>query len=119
MSNDDWKPIEITGGDGATTASGKIDLDRAVETHPCFMCKSFDKDAKKLREHLHAHGLRPGRDGRYTTPIAKDFPGRKPLKIYLPDWGFCRKNTHPVDMQATCSEWEQVQSAGDMASRIR
>lgn len=121
MANDDWKPIEITGGDGNSTASGTINLDRAVETRPCMMCRSFEKDNTKLAQHLRARGLTPDAAGYFHTPIAKDFPGRaeKALKIYLPDYGYCRKECMPVDMQATCERWEQVRTTSELATRIR
>ena len=50
---------------------------------------------------------------------AQDIPGRKSLRIIPSQWGYCNRNTHPVDMLATCEDWEQVRTSSEMASRIR
>ncbi len=83
------------------------------------MCRSFLKDQKRLVDHLLARGLKPEPDGTFTTPIAQDFKGRNSLRIVPSQWGYCNKNTHPVDMQATCPDWEQVKTSSEMAARIR
>ncbi len=116
---DTWRPIEIVGGDGQRDAAGRVELATGTEPHPCMMCRSFEKDEKRLVNHLLAAGLKPEPDGSFTTPIAQDFKGRNSLKIIPSQWGWCRKNLHPTDMLANCPDWEQVRTASEMASRIR
>lgn len=111
-SDTGWKkPTNVTGGD--EYARGDIELATGTEQRPCFMCRSFEKDERKLTEHLIAKGLEAGPDGKFITPIAKDIPGRKSLKIAPRDYGWCRKDTMPVDMLATCDKWQQKRTSND------
>lgn len=114
-----WQRIRITGGDGDQMAAGQIDLATGTEPHPCMNCKSFEKDNKRLQRHIVAHGLTPDEHGRFTTPIARDFKGRRSLKLDPRDFGWCRFEARVVDMLATCPEWKPVRTAADLASRIR
>jgi hypothetical protein len=112
--------IQITGGDGTTSASGKIDLASGMEPRPCLHCVSFEKDEPKLIRHLLRHcKLAPDENGVFTTPIAKDFPGRRSMQIDPKSHGWCRRDTIVVDMLATCSNWKGVRTISEFASRIK
>jgi hypothetical protein len=114
-----WQRIRITGGDGDQMAAGQIDLATGMESKPCMNCKSFEKDNRRLQRHIVAHGLTPNERGQFTTPIARDFKGRRSLKIDPRDFGFCRNQSIVVDMLATCPNWKPVNTAAELASRIR
>lgn len=114
-----WRPIQLVGGDGTTDAAGRVELATGFEQRPCLMCRSFVKDDARLREYLLANKLRPMPDGTFETPIAQDIPGRKSLTIDPKSWGYCNRNTMPVDMLATCPDWVQVRTSSEMGSRIR
>lgn len=117
-SDTGWQGIShVVGGEGY--ARGDIELVKGTEERPCMMCKSWEKDEKRLIEHLLAHGLEPRPDGKFVTPIAKDFPGRQSLTIDPRSWGFCRFESRPTDCLATCPAWQPVVKAEDLASRIR
>lgn len=111
--------IDITGGDGDRAAAGEIELATGLEPRPCLYCTAFERDVAKLRNHLLARGLTPDAAGCFDTPIAKDFVGRKSMKIDPRSYGFCRRQQIPVDMLATCDEWTPVQTSTEFESRIK
>jgi hypothetical protein len=111
-------PIQITGGDGEQSATGRVNLATGIEQRPCIMCRRFEKDQKRLVEHLLAKGLVPDGDGKFTTPIAKDFPGRKPMKIDPTEFGYCRRDGIITDMMATCEAWSPTKSIVDLKRKI-
>ena len=89
------------------------------EPQPCYACRSWEKNERRLVEHLRSRGLTPAADGSYETPIALDFPGRKSLKIFPKQWGFCRLECRPTQDEATCAEWTPVRSASELQDRLR
>ena len=89
------------------------------EENPCFLCRSFEKSDRRLREYFSSRGLTPLPDGSYETPIAKDFKGRKSLKIHPQNFGWCRRDAIAVDIMATCANFQQVRTASEMESRIK
>jgi hypothetical protein len=114
-----WTGIEIVGGDGDKEGRGEIELASGLEARPCLHCTAFEKDEKKLRDHLIASGLQMDAQGRFLTPIAKDFKGRKSLAIDPRSYGFCRADQMPVDMLATCEKWTPVRTSSEFESRIK
>lgn len=110
--------IKITGGDGDSIATGQIEMAHGLEQRPCLMCKSFEKDRDKLIRHLIRTRLTLLPDGTFETPIAKDIPGRKSLRIDPRSYGWCRRDTIVVDMLATCPAWALATSISELASRI-
>lgn len=110
--------IKVTATDSAVKATGQIEMAHGLEQHPCLMCVSFEKDTNRLIRHLIRHKLTPQEDGTFVTPIAKDFPGRKSLRIDPRSYGWCRRDTIVVDMLATCPAWRLTMSKSDLASRI-
>lgn len=111
--------IKITGGDGTTEARGQIEMATGVEQRPCCLCRSFEMDRPKLIRHLLRHKLTPNEDGTFTTPIVKDFPGRKSMVIDPKTYGWCRRDTIPVDMLATCPAFQPVRTSSELESRIK
>jgi len=120
-----WQPIQAVGGtidtkyNEVSSAAGVIEMATGLEQRPCFLCRSFEKDEKKLVNHLLARGLKPDPDGSFVTPIVGDFKDRASLRIHPSQYGYCRRQTMPVDMQATCIDWAQVRTASEMESRIK
>jgi hypothetical protein len=114
-----WQPVRIVGGDGDREAAGRIEMATGTEVNPCMICRSFEKDNRRLIQHFKAKGLTAAADGSFETPIAKDFAGRKSLKIFPDAWGFCRRNSYPVDMLATCPDFQQVRTNSELESRIK
>lgn len=111
--------IDIVGGDGDRAAAGTIELATGMEARPCLHCVAFEKDEKKLRNHLLAKGLTADAAGCFETPIAREFAGRKSLKIDPRSYGFCRAQGIPVDMLATCEQWTPVRTSSEFESRIK
>jgi len=113
-----WQGInQIVGGD--EYAKGQIEMVTAGETKPCLACKSWEKDVRKLVEHFLARGLTARPDGKFVTPIARDFPGRKSLVLDPKQMGFCRLWTMPTDDLATCERWVPLTRISEMADRTR
>jgi hypothetical protein len=119
QSDTGYRPIEIVGGDGEHSAVGQIEMATGHEERPCMICRSWEKDEKRLIGHLIHIGLEPRPDGKFVTPIVKDIPGRKSLIIDPKSWGFCRRQTIPTDCLATCEDFVAVRTTGELASRIK
>lgn len=112
-----WKqPNVVQGPDGG---KGVIVPATGLEHQPCMMCKSFEKNTKRLMQHLQAHGLRPNADGFYETPIAQEVAGRKSLKINPQDCGWCRNQGGVVHMNATCPEFKPTETREDLAAKLQ
>ena len=110
----DWQAPKIVGGKGVITAP------TGIEEKPCFTCKSWDKDTRKLTQFLLTRGLQPDMNGVFETPIVQDFhDGRKSMKVDPKDWGFCRRDTMPTHMMATCEGWKPTVTRADMRGKIR
>lgn len=114
-----WQRIQIVGGDGDRAAAGEIDLATGMETRPCLNCKSFEADRTRLIQHIVAMGLVPDANGIFETPIAKDFKGRRSLKLDVRNFGWCKKDCCVVDMLASCPRFRPLRTAEELATRIR
>lgn len=90
-----------------------------MEPRPCMMCRNFEHDSAKLTRHLLAMGLEVDENGVFTTPIAKDIPGRKSLKLDPKSFGYCHNDGVVVDILATCPNWTPVRTASELESRIK
>lgn len=111
--------VQITGGDGVRTARGAIEMATGFEQRPCLICRHFEKDEQKLIRHLLRNKLTPDENGIFLTPIAKDFPGRKSMKIDPKTYGWCRLDTIVTDMLATCSSFSPARTSSELQSRIK
>jgi hypothetical protein len=110
----DWQLPKIVDGKGV------ISPPSATEPKPCYLCKSFDKDTRKLIEYVVAHGMTLGDDGCYTfRAIAGDLPGRHQYKIDPRKTGFCRSLCTLALDEATCDNWKQRATRADMAGLVR
>lgn len=113
-----WKNIIPTTGDGDRTAGGRVEMVHGSETRPCCLCRSWEKDERRLIQHLMALGLEVQPDGKFKTPIAKDIPGRKSLLLDPKKTGFCRFEGTVTEDLATCPNWTPVRTSGDLKSRL-
>jgi len=116
------KPIEDTGWQAPRIVDGKgiIDMPSAVEAKPCWLCKSFDKDTRKLIEYVTAHGMKAEPDGCYVLEeIAGDLPTRKQFRIDPRKTGYCRRLCSLAMDESTCPDWKQRGTREDMKGLIR
>jgi len=120
--NDSWRRIKGLQGDAKTggneAAKGVVDLATGLETNPCFLCKSWEKDERKLVQHFKAHNLIIEPDGTIETPIIKDDPQRRTMKLKIQQMGWCRRDCVPTDDLATCQNFNQVKQKAYMRSRL-
>jgi len=116
MDDTGWKKPEVSFQDGLPT--GVIQPSTGMEVNPCFTCRSFEKDNKKLLQHLHSKGLKPNAQGLYETPIAKDVKGRRSMQIDPRNFGYCRRNCYVTDMRATCADFTAVVTRSELQSKI-
>lgn len=119
IKDTNWQPIKNITADGHGRPQGIVNPVKGVEQKPCFMCRSWDKDEKRLVEHLLAAGLVPDKDGCFVTPIAKDLPGRVSLRLNPKHNGFCRLQGQVTEDLASCEHWQQVRFASELATRVR
>lgn len=114
-----WQSIRIVGGDGDQTATGLIDLATGKETQPCLMCRKWENVATaRVVEYFLARGLEAQPDGKFKTPIVKDYPGRKSLVLDPKNFGFCRRDLIPTDAQATCDGWVPTKHLSEFQDRM-
>jgi len=119
------KKIEIVGGDGDEYARGLVEPVTGMEPHPCMVCRSFEKDDQKLLQLFLSHGFKLRTDGKLDSPTALrdgrvNMPARNLLDVIDPrSFGYCRKQTIPVDQLATCKDWKPTKTASELAGRIR
>jgi hypothetical protein len=111
-----WKSPIVTAQDGLPT--GTIQTASGLERQPCFLCRSFEKDNRKLIQHFQAHGLTADENGCYETPIAKEVRGRRSLKIDPRDYGFCRRHGYVTGMNATCPDFKLTESRSELQAKI-
>ena len=115
-----WQNIHVTGGDGTSLATGQIQMATGVEVRPCMACRSFEAvETKRMVQHLMAQKLEVQPDGKFKTPIAKDIPGRVSLALDPRDYGFCKRDTTVVDLQATCENWRPTKLLVDLQNKLR
>lgn len=117
MSNGDGKIVPV-GGDGAEYARGAVELASGLEARPCMSCASWEKDERRLIEHLLSKDLEARQDGTFVTPIARDIPGRKSLVIDPKSFGYCRRDGIVTEMQATCPAWRPVVTREQLLQRV-
>ena len=122
-ANDMWarmKNIRPTGPDSKDEggAVGDVEMATGMEQNPCFLCKGWEKDTPKLVRHFKAHGLEIQEDGSVHTPIVKNIPGRKSMKLKIQQMGWCKTGTMPTDDMATCPNFRQVRTREDMRARL-
>lgn len=118
-----WQEIVPTTGDGQNTAVGRVKMVEGFQQRPCIMCRSFEKDEKRLVEHLLSYGLLPRPDGVFTSPIQKDFPdaqGQRRANMTLDpkEYGFCRFECRVVGDEATCEKWSARRSLDGLIHKI-
>lgn len=119
MATDDtgWKkPDIIQAPDG--NSKGVIVPATGLESRPCFTCRSWEKDARKLTQFFRAKGLRADAEGYYETPIVRDFKGRRSLRIHPRDFGYCRRQCMPTHMNATCPDWDATTTRSELQGKI-
>jgi hypothetical protein len=115
-----WQKVQLTGGDGDQYARGAIQMATGVESRPCMMCAKWEKvDVARIVQHFLAKGLEAKPDGTFVTPIVKDFPGRKSLVLDPHDFGFCRRDMLPTDLQSTCAAWTPTKQIVQLQRRMR
>lgn len=103
----------------AGEVKGLIQPATGMEEKPCFTCRSWDKDTRKLMQFLNSRGLKADADGNYETPIVNDFKdGRRSIKVNPRDWGYCRNGCMPTHMNATCDVWVPVVSRSELQGKI-
>ena len=91
-----------------------------IEARPCMMCAKWEKvDVTRIVQHFIAKGLEAKPDGTFVTPIVKDFPGRKSLVLDPHDFGFCRRDMLPTDLQSTCAAWTPTKQIVQLQRRMR
>jgi hypothetical protein len=113
-----WKVPQIVQTEKGEIA-GLIQPATGIEAKPCFTCRSWEKDTRKLMQHFTSHGLTPDAEGYYETPIAKEINGRKSLRIHPRDNGFCNKQCCVSHMNATCPDWTPTRFASELALKVR
>lgn len=108
----------VVGGDDY--ARGLVEPVTGLEQRPCCMCKSFEKNDARLRQHIASKKFMAiDADGTFYSVIDKDMPGRKGLKYNIRDFGWCRMQTIITDQLQTCELWSPTRSVSDLLRKIQ
>jgi hypothetical protein len=113
-----WKKPEIVKDEAG--AKGVIVPATGLEANPCMLCRSFEKDTRRMMQHFEANGLKPDAGGFYETPIAQDFKGRKSLRIHPQDCGWCRRHGFVVQdpQKNTCPDFVCTATRAELALKL-
>jgi hypothetical protein len=115
-----WQRIQVVGGDGDQSAVGKIQMATGVETRPCMTCSKWDNvGPKRMSEYFLSKGLELDADGKFITPIVKDFNDRTSMRLNPHDYGFCKRDLIPTDLQSTCDGWSPTKSLVELQRKLR
>lgn len=112
--------VEVDHETNVVSAShGEVELATGQEEKPCCMCASFeDVDPAKLVRHVISKGLIPRLDGKFETPIAKDFKGRKSMVLDPKGAGMCRRDVIVVEGLATCDNFRPTKTISEFQQRM-
>jgi len=103
--------VDVTGDD--KQARGMVAPVYGREGHPCFMCRSFEKpDLGKMIQHMVARGGKLLPNGRIRANRPREASGT-PIELDPREFGFCRRDTIAVQLEATCENWQQKQTRRD------
>jgi len=101
-------------------AYGAVEMVTGLEAKPCMMCKRWEhSDTNKIIRHLLAKGLTPREDGKFDTPIAKDFPGRVSMVLDPKHFGYCIAHTMLTEDEHTCELWAPTITLTDFQQRMK
>jgi hypothetical protein len=104
-------------GDGTNAAAGKVAMQKALEQRPCYLCRSWEKDERRLVRHIRSAKLTLMPDGSFESPAQKDRDG-KPMKLHVDRCGYCKRDGIVTEDEATCLQWTQVSRREDMRARL-
>jgi len=84
------------------------------------MCRKWENvETRRVVEYfIYSRKLEQLPDGRFTTPIAKDYPGRKPMILDPKNYGFCRRDMIPTEAMATCEAWVPTKRLTELQDRM-
>lgn len=111
-----WKKPTIVTEGGET--KGVIQPATGLEKNPCMLCRSFEKDTRKLIQHWVARGLKPDAEGYYVTPIVQDFDNRTSMRVHPDDYGYCRRNCYTTHMRTTCADFVATATRDELALKL-
>ena len=100
-------------------AGGEVAMVTGLEEKPCVMCVHYDNvDRNRIVRHLLSKRLVALPNGKFETPIAKDFPGRVSLQLDPTDFGYCRKECYITQSLATCPLWAPTRTQAELQQRL-
>lgn len=140
-----WQKIHVTGGDGDTSAAGKLAMAHGLEIQPCMTCRHWDGvQPERVVQYLMSRKLKPQADGTFITPIAQEVRchtcegtgklaaegeptcescrgsgKRKSLVLDPRDYGWCRTDGMITDALATCENWQPTKDMLDFQRKMR
>jgi hypothetical protein len=110
-----WQKPQIVEGVG-----GVITPPSAVEAKPCWLCKSWEKDTRKLDEYVRAHGMKMQEDGCYVLEeYRRGIPTRQQFRLDPKKTGWCRRDMDLAMDEFTCPRWEARVTKEDLRGIIR
>jgi len=119
LLNSGWKPITVTGGGGPDGVKGLVQQVTGIQTKPCNMCRSWEKNDRRIREVVHAAKnivLLP--DGTMKHKIDLDVPDRQTQTFNINDFGWCRYWTQLAQQLASCEMWTPTRTVSDLMRKL-
>ena len=113
-----WKPIESIVGD-ETGVGGRVQPVTGLETQPCSMCRSWEKNDKKLKQHIASKkDIEVLPDGTFRHLVDQDVPDRETKTYNIRDFGFCRFHGIPSQILHSCENWVPTKSIADFQRKF-
>lgn len=104
---------------GENYARGTIQPVTGLEQQPCLMCRSWEKNDKRLRQHIASKkNIEVLPDGTFRHTADKDMPGRKSKTYNLRDFGFCRFHGMPTQQLHSCESWTPTRTVSDLLKKL-
>ncbi len=114
-----WKPIKVIEGGGSDGVKGLVQPVTGIQTKPCNMCRSWEKNDRRIRELVHSKkniALLP--DGTMKHKIDLDVPDRQTQTFNINDFGWCRYWGQLAQQLASCEMWTATRTVSDLMRKL-
>ena len=98
---------------------GQIQQVTGLEQSPCCLCRSYEKNDKKLRQHIASKkNIEVLPDGTFRHIIDRDVPDRNTKTFNIRDFGYCRLYGMPTQQLHSCEKWTPTRSVADFRRKF-
>lgn len=114
-----WRPISVTAGGGVDGVKGLVQPVTGIQTQPCNMCRSWEKNDRRIRQLVESKkniALLP--DGTMKHKIDLDVPDRQTQTFNINDFGWCRFHAQLAQQLHSCENWTPTRTVSDLMRKL-